>query len=217
MTLSAAVKHGDKFWIGKTEAQFAARWSLPEWDKMLRLGAGLIKALCIKYGVPQTHIGVAQLLRGVHGITPHSDVSGAWHQTNHTDPGFSFPWAKLMAYITGSVIKPPVNPPAKGYVLQDCKNMQAAVKSTVDGKWRLGTDKNAVALHSAIVGRAFNVILVQQIIGVKADGAFGPVSRAALEKKVHQLQTVLKILSDGHWGPISEMAFAKIRTQFLNR
>lgn len=46
-----------------------------------------------------------QLHRGLHGYTSHAQVSLAWHQTDHTDPGPNFPWDVLEQQIN-SLTKP---------------------------------------------------------------------------------------------------------------
>lgn len=105
----------DPFWKGKTEADFNARWSLPDWDKMLRLGAELVHDLAVKHRIPATRLSVADLLAGREGICGHVDVSKAWHQTDHSDPGASFPWDKFILYVQtagGAVAPGPVIPPA---------------------------------------------------------------------------------------------------------
>ena len=89
----------DPFWHGKTQAQFDNRWALPDWDKMLRLGATLIRALLLEHKLPPTRLSVADLLAGRQGICGHADISAAWHQTDHTDPGSSFPWSKFIGYV----------------------------------------------------------------------------------------------------------------------
>lgn len=48
---------------------------------------------------------VGDLLAGDGGYCGHVDIAGAWHQSNHTDPGTTFPWDVLAADIT-ELIKP---------------------------------------------------------------------------------------------------------------
>lgn len=111
---------------------------------------------------------------------------------------------------------PPVVVPT-GYTLKDCKAVQGALRVTADGKWGSGTDKAAVQIQQAFLGKAFNTVAVQRIIGVRTDGMFGPISRAALVKKAVQIQGILRVAKDGDWGPVSNKAFNTIRSQFLNK
>ena len=85
-----------------TEAAWAARWDLTEFDAMLRLGARVVRALADRYGVPLSLIGPSELLAGHHGQCSHLSVSQAWHQTDHHDPGTTFPWSRFMAYVRDS-------------------------------------------------------------------------------------------------------------------
>lgn len=58
----------------------------------LERSAKMVAGQCIRYGLPVRKIGPSELLAGEKGICGHADVSEAWHQTTHTDPGTDFPW-----------------------------------------------------------------------------------------------------------------------------
>lgn len=59
--------------------------------KMLRRTAKLTAQLCLAYGVPVRFLTAAQLVAGEHGVTTHAEVSRAFHQSTHWDPGL---WPK---------------------------------------------------------------------------------------------------------------------------
>lgn len=83
-----------------------AQWLSPQvWPGVLR-AAGRVRELCDRFGVPKVKIGPAQLVAGARGICGHVDVSNAWHQTNHSDPGPAFPWPEFMAAVNGSTTNP---------------------------------------------------------------------------------------------------------------
>lgn len=44
---------------------------------------------------------MADLKAGRRGICGHVDVTDAWHQSDHDDPGPWFPWDKFMAVVNG--------------------------------------------------------------------------------------------------------------------
>jgi len=44
---------------------------------------------------------VADLKAGKRGVCGHVDVTDAWHQSDHDDPGPWFPWDKFMAVVNG--------------------------------------------------------------------------------------------------------------------
>lgn len=70
----------------------AARWSDANHSAMLRLSAETVARLCLAYDLPIRRVGPVGLRLGRRGITGHADVSKAWKQTTHTDPGADFPW-----------------------------------------------------------------------------------------------------------------------------
>lgn len=65
-------------------------------------------------GFPLQRLSAAQLAAGDHGYCGHVDVTNAWHQTDHTDPGAGFPWDVLASDIAALLapVEPPAVPPA---------------------------------------------------------------------------------------------------------
>jgi len=76
-----------------------ARWKDANHVAMLARAAHLVAGLCLAYGIPLRKVGPAGLRIGRRGICGHVDVSNAWHQTTHTDPGAGFPWDQFMALV----------------------------------------------------------------------------------------------------------------------
>lgn len=77
----------------------AARWRNPEDEAMLTLAAHLVVEIASRTGVPLVRIGVADLKAGRHGICGHVDVSQAFGQSSHSDPGPDFPWQHFLELI----------------------------------------------------------------------------------------------------------------------
>ena len=168
----------DPFWAGKTEADFNRRWSLPRWDAMLRRGAQLVSNLASQHSVPVARLSVADLLVGHHGICGHVDVSQAWHQTDHTDPGPTFPWSTFMAYVMGATVGPAPSPqpslpphptPVPGQLVVD-----GGMGSATISRWQrvMGTPVDGIISQP----RSSLVIAVQQRLntegaGLNMDGA----------------------------------------------
>lgn len=73
------------------------------WPAVLRT-ASRTRELCQRYAIPMVKLSVADLLANRHGICGHVDVSNAWHQSSHSDPGAGFPWDKFIAAVGGAVI-----------------------------------------------------------------------------------------------------------------
>lgn len=46
---------------------------------------------CKEHQIPIQFIDAEMLLKGMTGITTHAEISAAWKQTDHTDPGPEFP------------------------------------------------------------------------------------------------------------------------------
>lgn len=63
------------------------RWLAKDHRAMLNLAAELTAELCLAYGVPIVFLSARDLVAGKHGITTHANVSAAWHQSTHWDPG----------------------------------------------------------------------------------------------------------------------------------
>lgn len=64
------------------------RWARPEQQAMLKRTAELTAHLCLAYDVPIVWVDALRLRGGGHGITTHAEVSKAFGQSTHWDPGF---------------------------------------------------------------------------------------------------------------------------------
>lgn len=76
----------------QTREQWLDEASMPT----LELAARLVAYLCSAYGIPRQLLLAADLVAGKKGLTTHAEVSRAWHETNHQDPGPNFP---LLAFV----------------------------------------------------------------------------------------------------------------------
>ena len=90
--------------IGIEHAGFAtqsrAQWLDPYGTALLTRSAALTAWLCRTLDVPVVRLSAADLRAGRHGICGHVDVSNAWHQSDHHDPGPAFPWDWYLANVT---------------------------------------------------------------------------------------------------------------------
>jgi hypothetical protein len=78
----------------------SSRWGDAGHEAMLRLAARLVREVAARWKVPLKRLTVADLKTGKHGICGHVDVSNAWHQSDHSDPGSGFPWDHFMTLVT---------------------------------------------------------------------------------------------------------------------
>lgn len=70
-------------------------------DAQLRKAAEAVAFWCRKYSIPARKITAGELRSGVKGICGHHEVSLAWGEVNHTDPGPNFPWDVFIRYVAG--------------------------------------------------------------------------------------------------------------------
>lgn len=71
-------------------------------DATLRMVAPIVARVCRQYGIPVRHVGPADLKAGAKGICGHGDVTRAWGEGDHADPGDSFPWSTFISYVEGA-------------------------------------------------------------------------------------------------------------------
>lgn len=64
------------------------RWRGRNHRRMLNRTARLTAELCLAYDVPIRFLSPAALREGRRGITTHANVSKAWGQSTHWDPGY---------------------------------------------------------------------------------------------------------------------------------
>jgi N-acetyl-anhydromuramyl-L-alanine amidase AmpD len=91
-----------------------AAWPRSEWlahDTMLRLGAGIAREWCARYGIPAVKLTPAQVGADASGVMGHWDWTLGKKDGTHTDPGPNFPWPEFMSYVN---LGGPPTPPASG-------------------------------------------------------------------------------------------------------
>lgn len=74
------------------------RWADGDHRKALLLTAELVAGLCKAYGIPIRKLSPSELRAGKKGICGHIDISHAWRQTTHWDPG-EFPWTEFIRLV----------------------------------------------------------------------------------------------------------------------
>lgn len=80
------------------------------WPAVARAAARAAE-LCARFSIPARRLVAADLRAGRGGICGHVNVSEAFHQSNHTDPGPNFPWDAFMDAVHGGTPPPVVVPP----------------------------------------------------------------------------------------------------------
>ena len=153
------------------------QWLSPEvWPAVARVAAE-VKADAIRYGIPIHRCTVDEVRANHGGQRGHVDVSNAFHQSDHTDPGYGFPWDRFMLLLGGSSPAPASVSPM-GLYHPETIPLQI---------WEQGS-------HTA---------LMQRTIGVTpSDGYFGPGTLAALKR----FQASHGLVADGIAGPLTAAA-----------
>ena len=67
------------------------QWASPLVLAMLDRATSLVAYKCSEHNIDAKFINAAGLKAGIGGISFHSEVSKAWHNTDHQDPGPNFP------------------------------------------------------------------------------------------------------------------------------
>jgi hypothetical protein len=75
-------------------------------DASLRKVAPIVARVCQEYGLPIRKVSSTDLANGVKGICGHLDVTYAWGEGDHTDPGANFPWSTFIGYVAAAAADP---------------------------------------------------------------------------------------------------------------
>jgi N-acetyl-anhydromuramyl-L-alanine amidase AmpD len=81
--------------------QSAAQWADPVSAATVENAAEVCRRLRQKYPFPIVRLSPSQLRSGARGFCGHVDISNAFGESDHTDPGPNFPWARLFDLIEG--------------------------------------------------------------------------------------------------------------------
>mgnify|MGYP001566525582 CR=1 FL=1 len=90
----------------------ASRWQDADHQPMLQLAAGHLRQVADRHRIPLRWLTIGEVAAGGRGFCTHDDVSKAFRQSSHWDPGVGFPKAQFMSYITGGTPPPPTGPVA---------------------------------------------------------------------------------------------------------
>lgn len=102
-----------------------SRWLDRPHRRALKRAARLTAEACLAYDVPIKKIGPKALRAGARGICGHVDVSKAWGQTNHWDPG-AFPWRRFIRLVNAEARK------IKGVRAVRLRNALASLTAAID-------------------------------------------------------------------------------------
>jgi N-acetylmuramoyl-L-alanine amidase CwlA len=90
--------------------QDLARWHDKAHQAMLARAADLVAQLCLAYDIRPYYVDAGDLLEGRRGITTHQQMSLAYHQSTHTDPG-AWPRVKFCRTVRNRMLEIKENHP----------------------------------------------------------------------------------------------------------
>lgn len=115
---------------------------------MIERSAAAVALWCKAYSIPPVRLTVAQVKDGkTKGLCGHVDVTNAFHQSTHTDPGPNFPWDYYLTRLKAHLGSPP---PSAAYTYTHLPLKEG--------------DRNVDVAHA------------QKRLGIHVDGVFGPVT-----------------------------------------
>lgn len=158
-----------------TAKQTGRDWEDDFSKSMIALSAELVAEKCVQYKIPPVWLTAADLQAGRRGITSHDNVSKAFHQSTHWDPGVGFNiqrYLKRVRELMGDV-----DP-------KMFKEDPPLVRKGAEG-WRVKQVQRRLKVHGFDTG--------------SVDGDFGPNT----EKQVRAFQKAQDIEVDGVVGPMT--------------
>lgn len=83
--------------------QTTGQWNDPGSRAILERAAQRTATWCRQYSIPVRRLSDAQLAAGLRGIVDHWAASRVYKQSDHTDVGANFPWARFLARVSALV------------------------------------------------------------------------------------------------------------------
>jgi N-acetyl-anhydromuramyl-L-alanine amidase AmpD len=77
-------------------SQTAREWADDYSTSLLTRASRLVADLCLRWRIPPRWLVAGDLLAGRRGITGHAEVSRAYRQSDHWDPGSGFPIERFL-------------------------------------------------------------------------------------------------------------------------
>ena len=147
-----------------------SRWDDAAHTAILEHAAELVAGLCLYYDIPIRKLSVAQVRAREEGICGHIDVSRAFGQSSHWDPG-NFPWDRFIRMVraaadrlTGKTKPPTQEDPMAGFSKRDLVDAAASalvrdgiVKITGRALARFGRDpKNTEWMAASVLSKTLD-------------------------------------------------------------
>lgn len=106
-------------------------------DNQLELGAAVVADWCRRYSIPVVKLSAEEVRAGKRGICGHGDVSAAWKESDHTDPGVGFPWDVFLEKVKRRVEGQAGMTAVPGVPAAVVNDMKVAAGNAVDNRTQL--------------------------------------------------------------------------------
>lgn len=161
-------------------------------EGVMQIAAPYVAKVCAHYGLPLRKIGAADLVNGARGICGHGDVTAAWRQGDHTDPGSAFPWdhfIQLVQIAAGQQPNVPQPPAPSGLVVDGVLGpltisaWQRRMGTSVDGYITQPPGKSSLVMAvQRYLNQKIGAGLVVDGVGIRQDGRSVFLTTRALQR-----------------------------------
>lgn len=85
---------------------YSTDWTGGEGAQVVAQTARLVAQICTRWGIPIRHLLDSDIANGHAGIATHAQISRVYRQSDHTDPGPTYPLSALLAQAQGTPATP---------------------------------------------------------------------------------------------------------------
>ncbi|WP_276922411.1 peptidoglycan recognition protein family protein [Corynebacterium pyruviciproducens] len=207
----AAMATGNRIGLHACFLAYAAatRAEWLEYDHQLTLGAEVVADWCNRYKIPPVKLTAAEVKAGKRGVCGHGEISGAFHESDHTDPGRGFPWdvflAKVRQIMAGVTPQPAPQPNREKGLSMQAERTLGLIMDQLAGPGRTpdgdpafnGWDEKSI-LAAAHTREGGGKTLIELVALTREDVARQDEKLTRLADAVDRLATALTVKEDTH-------------------
>ena len=164
-----------------------ASMSREDWladDAKLRRTAEQIASWSQLYDIPLEFIDADQLRAGARGVHGHAEISAAWQEVDHTDPGPGFPFDVVLAYAAELLDSP--NQPQQELEKEEPRMVRWILDQLVGPEWK--DNKPVFSGWKATEGKTFVDFVADKIKLIPEIAR----TVATLPERLDRIETLLK-------------------------
>ena len=153
-------------------------------DAKLRRTAEQIASWSQLYDIPLEFIDADQLRAGARGVHGHAEISAAWQEVDHTDPGPGFPFDVVLAYAAELLDSP--NQPQQELEKEEPRMVRWILDQLVGPEWK--DNKPVFSGWKATEGKTFVDFVADKIKLIPEIAR----TVATLPERLDRIETLLK-------------------------